>query len=426
MQSTRDAIPVVTSFVFCDNKIALIKRSNQVGTYQGQWGGISGYIERLPIEQALVELEEEAGLSEDALTLRGIGIPLAIHDKVIDRNWLIFPFLFQIEDMMAIKLNWESLELRWVTPNEIAAMDTVPGLYKAFCRIWPDFGTADFWNGLGSIARDRKEGATSLAQKGLEILGNYVVENEKDLDYPLLLRAIRAYAACRPSMGPFPDLACRLLMAIERESGINDIDMLIDTLISSIKETTALSVDYAATKLSGKRTILTLSYGEAIKKTLVKWFQPGCEVLVAESSPGYEGIALAEYLSEHGVDTKTVKDKHIPNAIVQSEAILVGCDNITPGDEIQNKVGTQKAVKAARELEIPAYAVTQTFKIAPSDWPVFIECDTLPGEEKPEPIFDLTPIDWFTEVFTEFGKLTKDRLDEIRNELASVELIPAE
>jgi len=36
---------VVTSFLEYDNKILILRRSQAVGTYQGKWAGVSGYIE---------------------------------------------------------------------------------------------------------------------------------------------------------------------------------------------------------------------------------------------------------------------------------------------------------------------------------------------------------------------------------------------
>ena len=44
---------VVTSFIESENKILILRRSGRVGTYQGRWAAVSGYIEKTPDEQAL-------------------------------------------------------------------------------------------------------------------------------------------------------------------------------------------------------------------------------------------------------------------------------------------------------------------------------------------------------------------------------------
>jgi len=51
---------IVTSFLFKDGKVLLLKRSNKVGSFRGKWAGISGYIENeTSLEAALREIKEE-------------------------------------------------------------------------------------------------------------------------------------------------------------------------------------------------------------------------------------------------------------------------------------------------------------------------------------------------------------------------------
>ena len=60
---------VVTCFLESDGEILLLRRSEQVGSYQGRWAGVSGYIETTADEQALVEIEEETSLPTEDLKL---------------------------------------------------------------------------------------------------------------------------------------------------------------------------------------------------------------------------------------------------------------------------------------------------------------------------------------------------------------------
>ena len=53
---------VVSCFIECRGCLILLKRSHRVGTYRGKWATVSGYLEKPPDEQALTELQEEAGL----------------------------------------------------------------------------------------------------------------------------------------------------------------------------------------------------------------------------------------------------------------------------------------------------------------------------------------------------------------------------
>ena len=422
-------VPVVTAFAYRGDKIVLIKRSKKVGTYPGSWAAFSGYVERLPLNQARTELLEEAGLLIGHTHLRGIGIPVPVDDQEAGRKWLVFPFLFELADGAEIKTDWETAEWDWFAPQDLAGLKTVPGLQQALDRIWPPFGDQEFWNGLEAVATDTDHGATELARRGLTALGGYVQANDLKLDRLGLLRAIRAFAACRFSMGVFPDLAARLLLAIEREGGEFDLDALITELLSAVEDATDLSVASGIDCLGQHEKLFTLSYSEAVRDAILEWHKGDREVIIAESAPKREGVQLADYLCERGVNARIVADSDIEAAVADVDAVLVGCDALT-GEGLVNKIGTNQAVMKAKEVGIASYAIAQTFKVLPPEWPVFLEpqapadLDKLASSEKGGPIFDLTPLDAFTAIYTEEGRLTRKMLAEIQSELASVELQP--
>jgi methylthioribose-1-phosphate isomerase len=188
-------------------------------------------------------------------------------------------------------------------------------------------------------------------------------------------------------------------------------------------------VNEAAHGLRGKKRLFTLSFSETVADTIVTSHTSRSEILIAESGPRSEGRALAEYLARHGVKVTVVADANIPSAVKEADAVLVGCDGITGDAAIVNKIGTRVAVEAAKSAGIPAYAVAQTFKIMPPDWPTFLEIQATGDwdESVPEvvgsPVFDLTPLSMFDAVFTEDGALTVERLTGVQTDLASVELI---
>jgi len=82
---------VVTCFLESDKEILILRRSGQVGTYRGRWAGVSGYIEKSADEQALVEIEEEAGLHREDLELVKQGEPLAVEDEKLGVRWVVHP-----------------------------------------------------------------------------------------------------------------------------------------------------------------------------------------------------------------------------------------------------------------------------------------------------------------------------------------------
>ncbi len=406
----------MTVFLSAGGKVALFKRSDRASTYAGAWAGLSGYIERLPLEQAYVELREETGLAGDDVELRGIGVPVIVEDADLDRTWLVHPFLFDRYSPQRITLNWEADSVEWVAPDELTARHTVPGLDRALGSVWPAFGDASFWTGLSTIAIDTARGATPLALAGIDILEDYL---RRDSSAPRN-RAVRAFAACRASMGIFPHLAARYIL--NRPGGAD--------LRRSVVEATSASARNAAQALRRYRRILTNSYSSAVDDAITLRAKQGAEleVTVMESRPELEGVALARDLAKQGIRVSVITDAQAGLFARESDAVVVGCDAITRDGGLQNKAGTSRLVMAARACGVPCFAVTQTFKIVPPDFPYPLE------EHEPKQVgqgdgirfrnlvFDSTPIDRFDAIYTEDGALTSEHLNSIRKRLSAAKL----
>ena len=125
---------VVTAFLRRDGKLLLVRRSPRVGTYQGRWSAISGYLESSAYEQALQEIVEETRLSEEDVKLMAAADPLEVIDATLGICWTIHPFLFEVSTSTRIRLDWENTEFRWVTVNELDSYATVPALKDALAR----------------------------------------------------------------------------------------------------------------------------------------------------------------------------------------------------------------------------------------------------------------------------------------------------
>ena len=127
---------VVTVFLTHRGKLLLLKRSRKVSTYKGHWAGVSGYLENVdPLNQAYTEMAEEVGLSRADVTLLSVGKPLEVVDESRDRSWRVHPFLVAVHDPEKIRLDWENVEMRWIRPEELATLQTVPALREALDRV---------------------------------------------------------------------------------------------------------------------------------------------------------------------------------------------------------------------------------------------------------------------------------------------------
>jgi 8-oxo-dGTP diphosphatase len=126
---------VVTCFLESKGEILILRRSDAVGSYQGKWAGVSGYIESTADEQALTEIEEETGLAPTEVAMIKKGEPLVVEDEGLGTRWVVHPYLFRIKDRDRIKIDWEHKESRWIKPEDIDSYPTVPKLKEALSRV---------------------------------------------------------------------------------------------------------------------------------------------------------------------------------------------------------------------------------------------------------------------------------------------------
>ncbi|MFM1890987.1 MAG: hypothetical protein RLZ44_64 [Pseudomonadota bacterium] len=123
---------VVTAFVRHAGRVLLVRRSDRVRSFPGRWAAISGYLEDpTPLAQAYRELREETGLGAEQLRLVAAGRVLEVPSPPTGTLWVVHPFLFETDEPVAVRLDWEASELRWVRPEELADYPTVPKLREA-------------------------------------------------------------------------------------------------------------------------------------------------------------------------------------------------------------------------------------------------------------------------------------------------------
>lgn len=129
---------VVTSFLFQENqkapRILVVKRSERVGSYNGKWAGISGFVEPnvSPDEQAYTEIREETTLQRDQVRMLRRGAVIEYSDAGLNRHFYIHPFLFEVFNPEQIKTDWEAVDMHWIDPVELSKYDTVPKLQEVY------------------------------------------------------------------------------------------------------------------------------------------------------------------------------------------------------------------------------------------------------------------------------------------------------
>ncbi|MFD1644172.1 NUDIX domain-containing protein [Haloarchaeobius litoreus] len=408
---------VVTAFLRHDGEVLLLRRSGAVGTYQGNWGGVSGYAEGDSESQVETEIDEETGIGEAERTLVRAGNPVRVVDEDLDRTWIVHPFLFDVTTR-EVTTSEEHDAYEWVSPTAMFDRDVVPELWATYERVAPS---------VRSVTADDEHGASYLSIRALEVLrdraATLVAEDESDEDaWDELTDLGRRLCRSRPSMAVLRNRVNRVLAGPERTAA-----SVRETATDGIHRAVTADTDAAvrAGALVSDRTVLTLSRSG----TVLRAFAEGDpeEVFVATSEPGGEGVAVAEALVDDGPVT-LLPDAAVAQAIVTGEvdAVLVGADTILPDGTVVNKVGTRTATIAAAHEEVPCYVVASTDKIH-TEASVNVESgrrSAVYDGDAPlttfNPLFDETPAHLVDAFVTERGELDPDEVDAVADELSAL------
>jgi translation initiation factor 2B subunit (eIF-2B alpha/beta/delta family) len=171
------------------------------------------------------------------------------------------------------------------------------------------------------------------------------------------------------------------------------------------------------TLLPRRACCLTLSSSEAVWRALLAARRRGrlAQVVVAESRPGMEGVAVARRLAAAGLAVTYVVDALAPALVAEVDAVVVGADAVTPG-ALWNKCGTLALALAARAARRPLLVVTTEDRLLGRTLARRLrlpeaEPDRV-WENRPRRVrvlnrlFDRTPLGLVTRVVTEAGAMT--------------------
>jgi len=132
-------------------------------------------------------------------------------------------------------------------------------------------------------------------------------------------------------------------------------------------------------------------------------------VILTESSPDYEGIALARELDSLGVPFKVITDAQLGLFAKNATLALVGADSVTRDGAAVNKAGTYLLALACHDIGVPFYVAAESFKLHPE-----LSSDEIEIVERPYArqgyrvrnfLFDVTPWRYIRGIITEFGVL---------------------
>jgi len=467
-----DEVHAVTCFLRNRGEVLLLRRSAEVGSYAGLWGGVAGHAEGDPdaggragsaepsldtaradaggrtasaepsldtaradaggrtasAEPALdtaradaaarEEIAEETGLL-DACELAREGVTFAFEDEDLDTRWVVHPYLFDCERRDA-DTNWETAEAEWVHPTEILRRETVPQLWTAYSRVAPT---------VRGIAEDGEHGSAYLSVRALEVLrdraGSFAVREQSDggdRERGALAALAEQLRDARPSMAAVGNRVDRAMAAAADDRTPAAVEAAAR---EGIDRAFRVDEDAAAEAADEIRdaTALTLSRSGTVRDAL-----PAADrVFVAESRPAREGVGVAEALAAD-CDVTLHTDAAVAHVLATEpvDAVIVGADAVLPDGTVVNKTGTRGAALAADREGVPVYAVASTDKVRTDDTARFEDGDpaaVYDGDADVSalnPTFDATPPDLVSAVLTERGALAPDEVSAVADELRAL------
>lgn len=225
---------------------------------------------------------------------------------------------------------------------------------------------------------ERHHGASWMARHALEALVEAVKNGEDPLE------AGRALASARISLGAVAGAVGRVLMAGAPEQVIAEAEAVIGCRDRAAK---AIAV-MLTPDISG--TVMTHSASATVREALTH--TPPEHVVCTISEPGGEGRGLAAELRASGLDVELIVDAEGPDAVHESDLLLLGADTVFRDGTLVNKIGTGPLARAAKEAGVPVIVACETFKLAPFD-----------PEQPLEDTFELIPAALIDRVVTEEG-----------------------
>ena len=132
--SRSDAAPVINVVVKFKDVFLLLRRSDKVSNYRGEWNVVGGYLDEVrPIrEKVLEELDEELKIQENQIEVMEFGDAFEINDNTIGKKWIIKPVLVEMRDKPDVILDFEHTEFKWVNIEDLRNYKVVFGLEKTF------------------------------------------------------------------------------------------------------------------------------------------------------------------------------------------------------------------------------------------------------------------------------------------------------
>lgn len=206
-----------------------------------------------------------------------------------------------------------------------------------------------------AIAHDDVSGATELTVRAADLLLRALSDGQETWVAQALLTA-------KPMMASLLNLAC-LVQGSPCEDALR-IRAFRDGLVRATAEAAGRATAVLAQRGKGPWPVLTLSASQAVEETIRTLADRGdvASLIVAESRPRLEGVALARRLANLVPRIAVTHDAALPGLCTPQSLVLLGADAVLP-DLFVNKAGSLALCLAARDAGATRLVVTSSHKV---------------------------------------------------------------
>ncbi|WP_297494697.1 translation initiation factor IF-2B subunit alpha [Thermococcus sp.] len=264
---------------------------------------------------------------------------------------------------------------------------------------------------LEELRSERIRGASWMARRGAEAYLVLASLLDGDELRKALLELRRELPAVNPTMASLYNLS-RFIPVTENPFLVKSRAEEFIHLIDEAKKTIG---NIGSELIDDGDIIITHSFSSAVFEILKSAKNKGAtfRVILTESAPDYEGIALASALEKERIPFELITDAQLGLFAGKATIAMVGADNVTKDGAVINKAGTYLLALASHDNNVPFYVAAESFKLHPE-----LKSDEVEILERPYArqgyrvrnfLFDITPWKYVRGIITELGILVPPR-----------------
>ncbi len=260
---------------------------------------------------------------------------------------------------------------------------------------------------LEEMRSERIRGASWLAMKGAEA---YITLAEL-LDGEELEKALRDMKTEVPAVNRTMASLYNLSRFIPVTGNPEVVKAKAEEFIRLAEEAKREIGNIGSELIDENEVVITHSFSSAVLEIFKAASRKGkrFKVILTESAPDYEGIALARELEKLGVPFEVITDAQLGLFAEKATLALVGADNVTRDGAVVNKAGTYLLALACHDNGVPFYTAAESFKLHPELTSEEVEIVERPyarqGYRVRNLLFDITPWRHIRGIITELGVL---------------------